>query len=66
MKKQRNKGNLKTYFRGVKSESKKVEWPKGKELANMTFTVLSFGAIFAVIFLIMDFGITAVLNLLLG
>lgn len=52
------------YFKGVLSEMKKVEWPKGKELRQLTFTVIGFSAIFAVIFLIMDFVIVSIMKVL--
>jgi preprotein translocase subunit SecE len=52
------------YFKGVLSEMKKVEWPTRKELRQLTFTVIGFSAIFAVIFLIMDFVIVGIMKVL--
>lgn len=50
----------KSYFSGVIYEAKKVDWPKGKKLNKMVLTVVVFCAIFAVIFLCMDFIINVV------
>lgn len=52
------------YFKGVISEMKKVEWPTGKELRQLTFTVVGFSAIFAVLFLVMDFAIITIMKVL--
>ena len=52
------------YFKGVIREGKRVHWPKGDELKKMTVSVVSVSAIFAVIFIIMDLVITAVMRAL--
>lgn len=53
---------MRKYFRSVINESKRVQWPNKEELRNMTTTVLMFSAIFAVIFLLMDFVIALILE----
>jgi preprotein translocase subunit SecE len=50
------------YFKGVISEMKKVEWPTGKELYQLTLTVIGFSAIFALLFLVMDFVIVSIMK----
>jgi len=50
------------YFNGVVQEAKRVEWPKGKELFNMTLSVVQVCAVFAVIFVVMDFIINFILR----
>lgn len=50
------------YFKSVFAEAKRVEWPKGKKLREMTLSVLAVSAIFAVIFVLMDFVINAVMG----
>lgn len=34
-------GRIKSYFKGVKAELKKVNWPTKKELTNYTIVVLA-------------------------
>ena len=53
---------MKKYFSGVIRESKRVEWPKGKKLREMTLSVLAVSAAFGAAFFIMDF----IINLIFG
>ncbi|MDR3257977.1 MAG: preprotein translocase subunit SecE [Mycoplasmataceae bacterium] len=52
------------YFSDVIKEAKRVEWPKGKNLASMTYSVLIVCAIFAAIFWIMDFIINNIMRVM--
>ena len=58
-----NKGKLKTYFRGVRSELKKVTWPSKKELFNYTGIVLLISLIVAIIVYIIDILLNNILGL---
>jgi len=51
-----------SYFNEVITEAKRTEWPKGKELTDMTLSVIQVCAIFAVIFILMDVIINFVLR----
>jgi preprotein translocase subunit SecE len=48
------KAKVATYFKGVKSEIKKVIWPSKKELINYTGIVIMVSAIVAVIVWVLD------------
>ncbi len=54
------------YFRGIKTEMKKVVWPTRKELGSYTMVVLFTCAFFAVGFWIVDLGVISALKALLG
>lgn len=43
---------------------KKVSWPRQKELTNSTITVVATVAFVALFFVVVDLGITQLLNLL--
>lgn len=58
-----NKGKLSVYFRGVKSEMKKVAWPSRKELINYTGVVIGISAIVSIVVYLLDLGIHGVLQL---
>lgn len=58
-----SKGKLKTYFRGVRSELKKVAWPSKKELFNYTGIVLLISFIVAIIVYIIDILLNNILGL---
>ncbi len=62
----KKKAGLKEYFRGVRTEMKKVVWPTKKELVSYTSIVIVVCAIFALGFWLMDTGILAALRLVLG
>lgn len=62
----RNRGNLKEYFKGVKTEMKKVVWPTRKELGSYTVVVVAVCAAFALAFWLVDTGFLAVLRGILG
>ncbi len=66
--KKRNSGNggLGAYFKGVKSEIKKVVWPTRKELGAYTALVLVACTFFAAGFWLIDTGFLALLKGLLG
>jgi preprotein translocase subunit SecE len=48
------KDKMSTYFRGVRSELKKVIWPDRKELMNYTGVVIFISVLVAVIVYILD------------
>ncbi len=58
-----NKGKLTAYFRGVRSELKKVIWPTRKELINYTAVVTALSAVVSIVVYLLDIGINAVLKL---
>ena len=62
----KNKGGIKEYFKGVKTEMKKVVWPTKKELGSYTAVVLAACAFFALAFWLIDTGFLAILKELMG
>jgi len=54
------------YFRGIKTETKKVVWPTRKELGAFTAVVVLTCAFFAVGFWIVDSAVLAALRAVLG
>ena len=59
------KGQLKEYFRGVKTELKKVVWPTKKETYKYTVIVIAVCAAFAILFWLLDTGVLLFLEQLL-
>lgn len=57
------KNNMSIYFKGVKSEMRKVAWPSKKELTNYTGVVIGISAIVSVVVYLLDLGIHGVLKL---
>jgi|LSQX01.3.fsa_nt_gb preprotein translocase SecE subunit len=50
---------------GIKKEVKgRIRWPKPKEMVEDSKTVISFIVIFAVFFVVVDFGLAALLGLI--
>ena len=60
------KFNFGEYFKGVKTEMKKVVWPTKKELISFTTVVLITCAFFALAFWAIDSGVLAILKGILG
>lgn len=58
--------SLKDYFRGVRTEIKKVVWPTRKELVSYTGVVVFTCVVFAIGFWIVDTGLIFGLNKLLN
>lgn len=56
---------LATYFRGVKSELRKVIWPNKKELINYTSVVILISVIVAIVVYVLDLGIHGALSLII-
>ncbi|WP_130807989.1 preprotein translocase subunit SecE [Senegalia massiliensis] len=64
-----NKGafkKMKTYFRGVKAEVKKVNWPNKKELINHTAVVIALCTIVALIIWLFDTLVKGLLSFIIG
>jgi preprotein translocase subunit SecE len=59
------KAKMTTYFKGVKAEMKKVNWPSKKELVNYTGVVIMISAIIAVIVGILDLLIHGALGFII-
>jgi len=57
---------LKEYFRGIRSEIKKVVWPTKKETYRYTGVVLATCALFAFFFWILDTGFLKLLEVVLN
>lgn len=53
------------FFGDVIRETKKVSWPKRKELTRYTITVITTVAISAVFFAVLDLGISKLIRLIL-
>jgi preprotein translocase subunit SecE len=62
--KQKQKGRIREYFKGVKLEMKKVVWPTRKELGSYTVVVLATCAAFALMFWGIDSGVLAAIKAL--
>jgi len=58
-------GRIGKFFREVKSEMKKVSWPKRKELVNSTVTVVATVVVFVLFFAVLDTGISELIRLIL-
>lgn len=58
-------GRIGKFFRDVKSEMKKVSWPKRKELVNSTITVVATVVVFVLFFAVLDTGISELIRLIL-
>ena len=54
------------YFRGVRTEIKKVVWPTKKEMGSFTVVVLLACTFFAILFAVVDAGFLAALQAVLG
>ena len=54
------------FFKGVKSEMEKTNWPTKEELFKYTVIVVSTVIFFLVFFYALDIGINALKQLLLG
>ncbi|HHX14412.1 MAG TPA: preprotein translocase subunit SecE [Clostridiales bacterium] len=62
----RQRVSLGEYFRGVRTEMKKVVWPTKEELASYTWVVLLTCTVFAVLFWAFDSAILAALRAVLN
>lgn len=62
----RQRANLGAYFKGVRTEMKKVVWPTRKELVSYTGVVLFACAFFALLFWGFDSAFLAVLRAVLN
>jgi preprotein translocase subunit SecE len=58
-------GRISKFFREVKIEMKKVAWPKRKEMANSTFTVLGTVVFFILFFAVIDLGLSKLIRLVI-
>ena len=65
-KEEKKKTNFKEYFRGVRTELKKVVWPTRKEVVSYTAVVIAVCAAFALAFWLIDTGVLAALKVILG
>lgn len=64
--KKRQKTSIREYFRGIKTEVKKVVWPTRKELGAYTVVVILTCSFFALGFWAIDSGVLAMLKGILG
>ena len=58
--------SAKEYFRGIKTEMKKVVWPTRKELVSFTTVVIIACAFFAILFAAVDSAFLGALKAVLG
>ncbi len=59
-------GRMKTFFKGVWSELKKVHWPEKKQIINYTGIVLATCLAFALVISLFDWVVSSLLNLVLS
>lgn len=64
--KNKEAGAVKRYFRGVRSEFKKVIWPTKSQLANYSVIVIVVSIITAVVIYAVDFVVQQIFSLFLG
>ncbi len=57
----KKKGRVRTYFRGVRAETKKVLWPSKNDLINYTGVVLFISVTVGLVIWLLDMGITRLL-----
>ena len=62
----KKRGSIGQYFKGIKTETKKVVWPTKKELGSFTAVVLITCGFFALAFWGVDSAVLAVLRGILG
>ncbi len=65
-KEKKKRASFGEYFRGVRTEMKKVVWPTKKEMVSYTAVVIMTCAVFALGFWLIDTGVLAALRELLG
>ena len=58
--------SAKEYFRGIRTEMKKVVWPTKKELVSFTTVVIIACTFFAIVFAAVDSAFLGVLKAVLG
>lgn len=58
-------GKTKTYFKGVKAETKKVIWPTKKEIVNYTGVVILMVVVVGIVVWVLDLGIHRLLSLII-
>lgn len=61
----KKKDKLSTYFRGVKSELRKVIWPNKKELLNYTGVVIFISILVAMIVYVLDLILGGILSFII-
>ncbi|MCJ7843371.1 preprotein translocase subunit SecE [Lederbergia sp. NSJ-179] len=54
------------FFRNVRSEMRKVSWPRRKELTNYTITVVTTVALLAIFFAGVDYVISYFMRFIIG
>ena len=60
------KSRIAEYFKGVRTELKKVVWPTKNELSKYTVVVLAVCAFFALFFWVIDTGLLALMEQVLN
>ena len=65
-KEKKKSGRFREFYRGVRTEMKKVVWPTRKELVSYTGVVILTCAVFALGFWLIDTGVLAALRAVLG
>ena len=65
-KEKKKRASFGEYFKGVKTEMKKVVWPTKKEMVSYTAVVILTCAVFALGFWLIDTGVLAALRGVLG
>lgn len=55
---------MKNYFKGVRSELKKVNWPTRKELTNYTIVVFAVSALMTIVIWGLDFAFEKAISLI--
>lgn len=62
----KKKGGIKKWFRETRAEFKKVVWPTKQQILNNTGVVLAAMAVSGVFIWALDFGLSQLLNVILG
>ena len=60
--KEKKQSGIVKYFKGVKSEFKKVTWPSFKQIVNNTGTVIAAVIVVGLFIFVLDYAFSAILN----
>ncbi len=59
---EKKQNGIAKYFKGVKSEFKKVTWPSFKQIVNNTGTVIAAVIVVGLFIFVLDYAFSAILN----
>ena len=63
--KEKKQNGIVKYFKGVKSEFKKVTWPSFKQILNNTGMVIAFVVVIGLFIFVLDYAFSNVLKMII-